>query len=184
MDILTDNVWLVWSHEHGGWWKPSDWGYTPRAEEAGRYSYRDALKRCEGVGTDRHGAPNEVISPSPELIEYMLNADVGPLEAIAWGLRGKVGMDELTNEREVADGWKSDGMAVVELRERNPKPSPAARLEAWRLGSVNRRAYSIITTAGSVKVELSDFTEPVTRLEDEGTELGEVVDALMERLAQ
>jgi len=34
---------LIWSEEHGGWWKPGRSGYTRSMEEAGRYSEDDAI---------------------------------------------------------------------------------------------------------------------------------------------
>ena len=30
---------LIWSHEHGGWWAPGRMGYVEKAEDAGRYTY-------------------------------------------------------------------------------------------------------------------------------------------------
>lgn len=36
---------LVWSHEHGGWWR-SPSGYTPRMSEARTFSRLEALHVC------------------------------------------------------------------------------------------------------------------------------------------
>ena len=36
--------WLIWSLEHDSWWKPNHQGYTLKKEEAGRYSFEEALK--------------------------------------------------------------------------------------------------------------------------------------------
>ena len=37
---------LIWSHEHGGWWKPNRVGYTPDWMQAGSYSHDEALEIC------------------------------------------------------------------------------------------------------------------------------------------
>lgn len=37
---------LVWSFEHGRWWRPGERGYTPNFEEAGRYTLEQAQKIC------------------------------------------------------------------------------------------------------------------------------------------
>jgi hypothetical protein len=43
---MSDGLYLVWSHEHGAWWRPGGLGYTPRLSEAGRFSRADALMIC------------------------------------------------------------------------------------------------------------------------------------------
>ena len=40
----TDSdTYLIWSNEHGAWWRPNAAGYTMRIEEAGRYSREEAI---------------------------------------------------------------------------------------------------------------------------------------------
>lgn len=34
--------WLVWSIERNAWWKQASSGYTPRRDEAGRYTFNEA----------------------------------------------------------------------------------------------------------------------------------------------
>ena len=37
-------LWLIWSNQHGAWWKPNRRGYTQTLEFAGRYPLQDALE--------------------------------------------------------------------------------------------------------------------------------------------
>lgn len=37
---------LVWSNEHGGWWRPENAGYSRDIREAGRYTHREAMVIC------------------------------------------------------------------------------------------------------------------------------------------
>ena len=39
----TDNLYLIWSEEHGAWWKANKTGYTRFIREAGRYSLEEAI---------------------------------------------------------------------------------------------------------------------------------------------
>ena len=34
---------LIWSFEHGGWWRPGRVGYTTKLAEAGRYGHDQAV---------------------------------------------------------------------------------------------------------------------------------------------
>lgn len=53
--------WLIWSNEHAGWWKPLRKGYTKLREEAGRYTYREALEIVSGANIGLHDIPNEAM---------------------------------------------------------------------------------------------------------------------------
>lgn len=37
---------LIWSEEHGAWWRPSRWGYSQRIRDAGQYSAEQAEQIC------------------------------------------------------------------------------------------------------------------------------------------
>lgn len=41
--IITGRRWLIWSHERKMWWRRSKWGYTEDINEAGRFTYTEAL---------------------------------------------------------------------------------------------------------------------------------------------
>lgn len=38
---------LIWSFEHGAWWRPNSWGYTTCRSEAGWYDRAEAEKIVE-----------------------------------------------------------------------------------------------------------------------------------------
>jgi hypothetical protein len=44
-----DDAYLVWSNEHGAWWRPGEAGYTRNLAEAGRYSRDRALAICRSA---------------------------------------------------------------------------------------------------------------------------------------
>lgn len=35
---MSDDLYLIWSHEHGLWWGPNERGYVESVRAAGRYS--------------------------------------------------------------------------------------------------------------------------------------------------
>jgi hypothetical protein len=41
-----EEIYLIWSHEHGQWWKSAAHGYTSSPAEAGWYNREDALAIC------------------------------------------------------------------------------------------------------------------------------------------
>ena len=41
---MTEQRWIIWSEEHGAWWRPGEMGYTRSIREAGRYK-RDHAER-------------------------------------------------------------------------------------------------------------------------------------------
>jgi hypothetical protein len=40
------DIYLIWSHEHRGWWAPDGNGYTHHLSQAGRYTKQDAMRIC------------------------------------------------------------------------------------------------------------------------------------------
>lgn len=58
-----EEQYLVWSHEHGAWWRPNRAGYTVHLEDAGLYSRDEAISICaesrDGWGM-RQDVPSEI----------------------------------------------------------------------------------------------------------------------------
>lgn len=69
-------VWLIWSNEHGAYWRAGRAGYTKDVAEAGRYSTKAAQAICreagQHVGEELPAIPNEILVPSPELISTVV----------------------------------------------------------------------------------------------------------------
>lgn len=55
-----EEMYLVWSNEHGAWWRANAAGYTMHISRAGRYTREEAIKHCRG----RDQEPGK---PLPEL---------------------------------------------------------------------------------------------------------------------
>lgn len=57
-----EKTYLVWSHEHGAWWRPERRGYTTDLDAAGRYSRGEAIKICalSRDGWRGAGVPSEI----------------------------------------------------------------------------------------------------------------------------
>ena len=64
---------LIWSNEHGAWWRPSQWGYTRDVTAAGRYPRAVAMQVC---ATARAGwlpgmTPPEIAIPEIDVLEAL-----------------------------------------------------------------------------------------------------------------
>lgn len=58
--------WLIWSIEHGAWWKPAMRGYTYNRSEAGRYSTQDACAIVNSANQyNGDSKPNEAMIQVP-----------------------------------------------------------------------------------------------------------------------
>jgi hypothetical protein len=42
-----EKIWLIWSAEHQGFWRPHGAGYTMNPLKAGRYTETEAKKICD-----------------------------------------------------------------------------------------------------------------------------------------
>lgn len=42
-----DDLYLVWSNEHDGWWKPGERGYSTGLRGAGHYPREHAIRICK-----------------------------------------------------------------------------------------------------------------------------------------
>jgi hypothetical protein len=74
-------VWLVWSDEHGGWWRPNRQGYTRKIAEAGRYSESavDTICREANYGPFFNEckvlAPEALLAPTPKIVRAIQEAE-------------------------------------------------------------------------------------------------------------
>lgn len=57
------NFYLVWSIEHNAWWRPASQGYTPSREEAGRYTFDQAVAIVTSANAFLDERPNEAMCP-------------------------------------------------------------------------------------------------------------------------
>lgn len=62
---------LIWSEEHGGWWRADRHGYTRSIRQAGRYSKitaEEIVKNANyGRDLDSQRPFNEIALPEPEM---------------------------------------------------------------------------------------------------------------------
>lgn len=63
---------LIWSHEHGAWWRAKRYGYTVRMEEAGRYDRQEAIKICATRDTREDGTWPELPVREDDAISMLL----------------------------------------------------------------------------------------------------------------
>jgi hypothetical protein len=59
------NPFLIWSEEHGAWWRPGRMGYTTSIREAGRYSLDEATEIVENANRYLKSGFNEVVVVDP-----------------------------------------------------------------------------------------------------------------------
>jgi hypothetical protein len=91
------NNYLIWSNEHGAWWRPGSMGYTRIIAQAGRYTLERARYICEEA--NRYQAkseePNEVMVLSPEAAAIVVDSFV---ELVARAHEAKAALAELQAE--------------------------------------------------------------------------------------
>lgn len=46
---MPDDLYLIWSEEHGSWWGPNSHGYTRSMAKAGRYTRQRAEAICRNA---------------------------------------------------------------------------------------------------------------------------------------
>ncbi|MEO3869379.1 hypothetical protein ABGB18_11155 [Nonomuraea sp. B12E4] len=70
-------VYLVWSNEHGAWWRPNRCGYTGDLWQAGRYTEKEAAEICRKAahGWREGSLPPEVMVPAMENDQDTFTAD-------------------------------------------------------------------------------------------------------------
>lgn len=52
--------WLIWSNEHHAWWAADRCGYRKSPDDAGRYTFDDAMSICR-VRSWTNGVPPETM---------------------------------------------------------------------------------------------------------------------------
>lgn len=67
---MPARCYLIWSNEHGAWWRPGERGYTFIIGEAGRYHLDRAARICDGANRflEDGRQPNEVFVLAPECL--------------------------------------------------------------------------------------------------------------------
>lgn len=65
----TEKKFLIWSVEHGAWWRPDHLGYTRNRPDAGRYSLAEASYICAKANQFVPGVnpPHECMVPEEGL---------------------------------------------------------------------------------------------------------------------
>lgn len=68
---MTDKKYLIWSNEHGAWWRPGWIGYTRTESQAGRYDKKEAMRICKdaAIATPQDAVKPEVMFLAPEHTE-------------------------------------------------------------------------------------------------------------------
>lgn len=54
---------LIWNYERGMYWRPGCMGYTSLKEEAGRYTFQQAIDICVEANSYSQNNPEEAMIP-------------------------------------------------------------------------------------------------------------------------
>ena len=101
------NQCLIWSFEHGKWWRANGAGYTDQLQEAGRYGLLQALQICENSLVSDPLQHGEAILP----LWLALPEGVQPLRT-----QGSRELLEVTGGPDGDDSWRKTGCYVRALR--------------------------------------------------------------------
>jgi hypothetical protein len=66
-----ERYYLIYSREHNAWWRPNGAGYCNKTEDAGRYTYSDAIARCNSRSVDDPDYPAEVLAACPDAMRAL-----------------------------------------------------------------------------------------------------------------
>lgn len=68
-----DEPYLIWSNEHGAWWRPHKAGYCLDLDDAGRYSRSEAIRIAARArdGWQPGKPPPEIALPAADAIEAL-----------------------------------------------------------------------------------------------------------------
>jgi hypothetical protein len=86
---MNNDIFLIWSIEHGAWWRPKQCGYTQSRLEAGIYSYKEAVKIVKEANKFTKDMPNEAMVPVDR--EELFGLEVKTDESIPLGMFAVIG---------------------------------------------------------------------------------------------
>lgn len=66
-EMMGRRMFRIWNHERGKWWLRSRFGYTSHVDEAGQFTYHEALElvRDANIKLEEDGKLQESIVPVP-----------------------------------------------------------------------------------------------------------------------
>jgi hypothetical protein len=81
-----NDVYLIWSNEHGGWWGPNGCGYSTGLIGAGEYTRDEALRYCrDALPTAAHiGRISEIPVRRQDVMEFL---EAGLAPDVIWRAR-------------------------------------------------------------------------------------------------
>jgi len=71
---MQDDRYLIWSHEHSGWWGPAECGYITNISRAGVYTRERACQIVHNALAGSREVPNEL----PVRVQDLKDAGVLP----------------------------------------------------------------------------------------------------------
>lgn len=72
---IPSDEYLIWSHEHGAWWKANRMGYIVAAKFAGRFSRDEAIEICRTAreGFPMESAPSEIPVRAADVLACLIH---------------------------------------------------------------------------------------------------------------
>ncbi len=90
MPVTDDDLYLVWSNEHRGWWKLGFAGYSAGLSDAARMSRKEAIAVCRrAIPQSNHLGQIAEIPVRLDDVDDFLGKETPPA-AILWGTEDMV----------------------------------------------------------------------------------------------